>query len=268
MRELEQPLGDARVRAGEAVTGRRREPVAGDAEVDGHALDVEQLRDARDRRLERVRERELGRRLPDDREERTRALELHSQLALALARAQDVRGAHAERRQPAELVGARLCPVREEELQEADRRLPECERRRHAAAARQEVALDRADGASLGERRGRQLGRVAEAGGRVEPERDDELERAVLVPLPEERDRGADDAGGETDDLGGGVGLVQRGGERLAGEIECVTDRRRGRERAEHEPDEARRELAEQLVAERERLRRGTARAMRRRPAA
>src|SRR5581483_5938588 len=42
--DLEQPLGDARVRTGEPVPGRRGEAVARRAEVDRHPLDVESLR--------------------------------------------------------------------------------------------------------------------------------------------------------------------------------------------------------------------------------
>ena len=57
---------------------------------------VEQPRQARDRGLERVRERELRRRLVDDREQVARALELAAELVRALERAQRLRGPSGE----------------------------------------------------------------------------------------------------------------------------------------------------------------------------
>ena len=104
-REVEQPLGDACVRAGEAAARRLLElAVARAAEVDGHAVDAEQLGDALDGGLERVRDGELRRRLHDHLEQRPRALELERELPRPLAGAQRVRGADAERREPRELL--------------------------------------------------------------------------------------------------------------------------------------------------------------------
>src|SRR5581483_8984683 len=108
----------------------------------------------------------------------------------------------------------------EEQLEKSDGRLAERERRRDTAAVRQPVGGDGADGSAILERRGGELGRIAEAGLRIEAVGADELERVALAPLPEQRDRSADDAGREPDDLGRGRGLVQRRGEGLAGKVE------------------------------------------------
>ena len=71
-REGEQPLRDARMRADEAAARDRLQPPPIE-QVDGDALDRQELRDPLDRRLERVRQRELCDRLADDRHERPRA---------------------------------------------------------------------------------------------------------------------------------------------------------------------------------------------------
>src|SRR5262249_56528324 len=75
--ELEQALSESHVWAGEAEPGSRVQ-AAVFAEGDREPVDVEQLAHASDRGLEGVRERKLGDRLPDDREERARAAELGS----------------------------------------------------------------------------------------------------------------------------------------------------------------------------------------------
>ena len=79
-RELEQPLGDHQLRVGELAAGRRAQPEPL-ADVDGHAVRAEQLRDARDRRLQRVRQRELGDRLAHDFEQGLSVLQLHRHLS-------------------------------------------------------------------------------------------------------------------------------------------------------------------------------------------
>ena len=257
--ELEQPLGDSRVRSAEAGTGRRDKPVFGDTQVDGDALDVEQLCDARDRRLERVRERELGRRLPDDHEQRPRELELLLELPDPRARAKDVGGANTERREPSELVRARLSARREQELQEADGRLAEPQRRRHAAAARQPVERERANGSArlraqrpaasaasprstVGSRPYEPTSSSASSSARCQSS-------ATGAPTTPAASRTTSAAG---------VGLVQRGGERVACEIERMArdagiGRRPGRERAQDERDLTGSELGGKLTRRRER---------------
>ncbi len=108
-REVEQPVGDTRVRPDETATRRLLElALAGAAEIDGDTVHVEQLGDALDRDLERVRDGELRRRLHDHLEQRPRALELEREPARPLAGAQRVCGADAERREPGELLRLRL----------------------------------------------------------------------------------------------------------------------------------------------------------------
>src|SRR5581483_11581339 len=105
------------------------EALAG-TEIYRHPLDVEQLGDAVDRGLERVRERQLGGRLADDGEQRARPLELELELARASAGAQHVSRAHTEGREPPEVRGAGLGALREQELEEPDGRFAERERGR------------------------------------------------------------------------------------------------------------------------------------------
>src|SRR5581483_5946209 len=103
------------------------EALAG-TEIYRHPLDVEQLGDAVDRGLERVRARQLGGRLADDGEQRARELEL--ELARASAGAQHVSRAHTEGCEPPEVRGAGLGALREQELEEPDGRFAERERGR------------------------------------------------------------------------------------------------------------------------------------------
>ena len=74
-RELEQPIGESHVRAGQPDARGGVQPVVF-AQVDGKPVCLEQLADPGDCRLERVRERELADRLADDGQEGTRSLEL------------------------------------------------------------------------------------------------------------------------------------------------------------------------------------------------
>ena len=89
-------LRDAGVRAGEPARRSRDEPVLVCEQVDGHGIDREQLGHALERGVERVRERELGGRLADDRKERSRAVELEREEARAL-RSRATRGQRGRR---------------------------------------------------------------------------------------------------------------------------------------------------------------------------
>ena len=63
-----------------SAAGRLLERAVCQTEVDGDAVDAEDLGDALDGGLERVRDRELGGRLDDDLEQRARARELEREL--------------------------------------------------------------------------------------------------------------------------------------------------------------------------------------------
>ena len=112
------------------------------AEVDRHALDAEQLRDPLDRGLERVRERQPRDRLADDGEQRARPLELEA-ASPARGRRRGARAprARANARQPLQLVLVRRGAVRVEELERADRRRAELQRRGARGAAGERVPL-------------------------------------------------------------------------------------------------------------------------------
>src|SRR5205823_5443375 len=133
------------------------------AEVDGHAVDVEQLRDALHCRLERVRDRELSRRLHDHLEQRSRALELEREQACPFAGAQRVCGANAERREARQLLGLGLLSCAMEQLEDAERRPAEGQGRRDSAVARKSCGVH-ADRPRLDERPLRNLTRSPEIG--------------------------------------------------------------------------------------------------------
>ena len=83
--------------------GLRPQPVRV-AEVDRDTVRAQQLGDARDGGLQRVRERELGDRLADDREQRVGPFELERRRPRALAGTQRLRRANGEGAQPVELA--------------------------------------------------------------------------------------------------------------------------------------------------------------------
>ena len=228
-----------------AGRGDRRRPV--------HA---EQLGDALDGGLERVRDGELGRRLHDHLEQRPRALELERELPRPLAGAQRVCGADAERREPRELLGLRLLARRMEQLEDAERRASQRQRRRDGAVPREPGGV-RADRAGLGERPLGDFARRREIGGGLDAPRRGGDE-PVLAALPEDRGRRPGDARGEPDDLDRGVFLVQRDRERLAGQLERRARERGGvaadREGAEDESGLRRAQLGGEPLLRAERL--------------
>ena len=213
------------MRAGEAAAGCLLELVLPRAaEVDGHPADVEQLGDALDRGLERVRDGELRRRLHDHLEQRPRALELERELARPLAGAQRVCGAHAERREPRELFRLRLLSRRMEQLQNAQRRASQRQRGRDRAILWQPGGLC-ADRPRFGERPLGDLAGRPEIGGCVDAPRrcGDE---PFFAALPEDGGRRPGDAGGEANHLGRGVFLLHRDRERLTRQLERGTRER------------------------------------------
>ena len=173
-----------------------------------------------------MRDGELRRRLHDHLEQRPRALELERELPRPLAGAQRVRGADAERREPRELLRLGLLARGMEQLQDAERRPSQRKRGRDGAILRQPGGMS-TDRTGLGERALGDVARSSEIGAGVDAPRGGGDE-PVLAALPEDGGRRPGDAGGEADDLGGGVLLLQRDRERLAGELE-----RRPRERGD-----------------------------------
>src|SRR5439155_17795097 len=127
--------------------------------------------------LERVRERQLSSCLPDDREERARALELYTERACVGARAEGLRCPNAEGREAGELLGARCIRRCVKQLQDGSRRPAERERGRDPAAARKRLRGHGAQRPRLVEGRlselthGRevQLGREAVRARKLEP---------------------------------------------------------------------------------------------------
>ena len=153
--QIEKPLGDTDVRAGEPALGRRLEPSCL-SEVDRCPVGPEQLTDPVDRRLEGVRKRQLGDCLPDDRQQRPATLELLRQVARPLARPDRMRGAGAEGRQPRELVRARLVSRVEDKAEATDARLAEPDEHdasveRHASVPREQLVRVPHDRGLVGE---------------------------------------------------------------------------------------------------------------------
>ena len=121
---LHEPRRDVEVRGRLAPTGRGAQlSVVPQEHTD--VLDLQELRDSLDRRLERVGEREMRDRLGHHLEQRPRSLELQVELVDALRRAQRVSGTRRERRKRGQ-VGFRCGDVLGvEELQRRERGLPE-----------------------------------------------------------------------------------------------------------------------------------------------
>ena len=223
--EVGEPFRHPHVRAGEAAAGRRREPALL-AEVDGEPLGAEQLGHPLDGRLQRVGERELRDRLPDDREERARPLQLLRQRARPLAGPEGVRRPDAEGREARELVLRRRLAGGKEELQSAHRRLAEEDRRR---GSRPEARLHCYRPRILERARGRIAGAGDHRLGLAHAEGADEDRPHVLraVRPPEERGSGSHRLGGEPRHLLGRPQLVGAGREGLARELERAVSLRR-----------------------------------------
>ena len=128
----EQRFRDERVRADERAARGCVEPAVLVAQVDGDALDTEQLRGFAERDRQRVREGELRRRLRRDREQRARALELDRRVPRARPSTERVRRAERERGEGVERTLVRI--LFEHELQHADRRIAETHARDRRAS--------------------------------------------------------------------------------------------------------------------------------------
>jgi hypothetical protein len=211
--ELEEPLRHHQLRIGELPAGRRTqvEPVA---DVHRDAVGAEQVRDAGDRRLQRVRQRELGDRLAHDLEERLRVLKLERRLPGALARTKRLRRADGKGAELLQLGWRRRDARWEDELEHTEWWLPQAERRhRSARAVRQGLEPDRLPfvrhEAGLRGGRGHRLRRAT---------RHEELERTALTRGPEQRGLGSRRQSGDADDLFGAARLVEPGSERVARE--------------------------------------------------
>ncbi len=229
-RELEQPLGDARVRPGQPPRCGRHEALLVSTQVDRDVVHREKLGHSLHRCLERVRERELGRRLAHDREQGARALELERQGPGALARPEGMCSAHPERRQPPELERRRCVSRAEEQLEDARGCLPERKRHRDATATGKPLGGHGANGARLVEHLAGELARTTELGPGLDPIGAHELELPGGA-FPEEADRCPDNVRGNPNDLGPGMPLAERGGERIPSELEGGANEQLGRTR-------------------------------------
>ena len=119
------------MRAGQAASRGGLEPVVLH-EVDGEPLHREQLLDARHSSLERVGERQLRDCLPDDRQQRLRALELVGERPAALACTEGVRRPHSEGGQARQERPVGVGLFGEDQLQGPERRLAELKGRKPA----------------------------------------------------------------------------------------------------------------------------------------
>ena len=186
-----------------------------------------------------MRQRELGDRLADDGEQRLSMLELERRLPRALAGAKRLRRADGECAEPLQLALRGRDARREDELQDAERRLTETERRNRALPVRQRLEADRfpllRHETCLRRSRGLCL---------LGSRRREELERAVLVRRPDQRRLGARSPCGNPDHVLRAPGLVEPGREGVARERQRGFGRDRARagsvsgaERPEDEPD-------------------------------
>ena len=182
------------------------------AEIDRDAVRAEQLRDARDRGLQRVRQGKLGDRLAEHREQRLGPLELERRGARALAGPQGLRRPDGERAQPIEVALRRRARRREDELEDAEWRLAERERRDRPSPHRLDphgLVLDWP----------RRRIRVE----RLEPaRRRQRLELPALGDVPEPRRLCAGRTRSDPHDLVRPACLLERGTERVACELEPV----------------------------------------------
>ncbi len=206
-RESEQPLRDARMRADEAAAGDRLQPSPLE-QVDGNALDRQELRDPLDRRFERVGQRELCDRLADDRHERPRALELRLRLDSRLAHAQRLRSAHAEGGEQSGASVQRLDPALEDELEDTERRLAEPDARDRPSDRDRSLALEHlgCDLLELGELRF------------LDGDLSGELERTTVAQAPQQGSRRSTGLDGELHEVSSAAACRQR--ERLARQLE------------------------------------------------
>ena len=133
-RELEQPLGDRELCIGAGAL-LRSQP-ARVAEIDRDAVRAEQLRDARDRGLQRVRQGKLGDGLAEHRQQRLGPLELERRGARTLTGPQGLRRPDGECAQPIEVALGRRARRPEDELEDAEWRLAERQRRNRSAPHR------------------------------------------------------------------------------------------------------------------------------------
>ena len=245
------------MRPAKPAAGGRHERVLLRSQVDGHTLDVEKLGDPPDGGLEGVRERELRGRLADDPQDCALTLEVELECARPCGRSERVRRPDPEGREARELGFVRLLVGGEQELQDADRWLPERQDRRDAAARRQVLGRDRSDGNALLERLGGELACRSDLAAGVEAVRAGKEEPPVFL-LPQQPDARSDEVRCDTADLRRRVGLVERRGQCLAHELEHGRTGKldsvavaRG-ERAEHERGVMRGELGAEALRFRE----------------
>ena len=172
------------------------------------------MRDALDRRLQRVRERELRDRLAHDGEQRPAALELEPGVAGALGGAQGVGGPDREARELLDAVLVRRPAGRKPNLERAEHGLSELERHDGCGSA----SVD-GDPARLLDDRVRGSGELRV--GHDRPVGAGDLERPVTEP-PDERRVAAGGDRRKARDARRSPVVGGNGGERVAGDVECA----------------------------------------------
>jgi hypothetical protein len=250
---LGRALGDLVVPARDAAAGGREQPSVL-AEVDADLVDLQELGDSLDGRLERVRERETGDRLADDLEERPRPLEIELERARPVRRLQRVRGARRESGERRQIVGVRHRFRRVEELQRRERRLAE---------RKGGDVLQRSGQRLLAGDRGRpprleHLARDRGGGGQCSLDLADARQPLghVAGDAPQDTAARTGRLGGDPHGLVPGAAHVAAGRECLARELEPgrTADAGAGDERPDGQPDLRRHELDDCAVAVSERL--------------
>ena len=171
------------------------------AQVDADLLDLQQLRDALDRRLERVREREARDRLADHLEQRARAVELELDVGGALGGAERMRRAGRERGERRQVGLGRDELLAVEQLQRGERRLAERQCRGVGRAAGQPGLVARSRSAATPRRDSTTSSAARSSPVSIGPTAGDELPRRLAADAPERAPAGAGRLDGEPDRL-------------------------------------------------------------------
>ena len=210
-RELEQPLGHDDMRPREVPRGGRLEPAAL-SQVHAQGAHPDEARHAVERRVERVRERQLSGRLADDGEQVPRPLQLTARFAGALPGTQRLSRSGGEPRKRGEVEGRRELPGREDQLEDTQRGLAEGQRGDDDAAELLEGRGNGGTGSRPGEHTD-ELGVDGAGSGH-------QIELLGAVRSPDHAPVGSGHVGGEPGDPIGHAALVRPGGKRLGDQRE------------------------------------------------
>ncbi len=250
--ELEQALGHGELGGGvSAGFVAQAVPVA---EVDRHPLHAQQLGHACDRGVDRVRERKLGDRLADDREQGARSFELERRPASSLSGPERLSGTHGE---GAESVRDRLAKAPRRDRRRAGGLRPPAVRAsgwRSYGRSRRRSARAAAARARAGRRT---PGRGAAASAWVGPAEAINSIGSSSLGCHRSAASAPDGPAGHASDLFRPAASVERGSERVPGEQKRAvraTGSVAGGECSEHEPDLRGSDLGGRLVSGPERL--------------